>query len=83
MYMTAIEFGQRIKEIRLACEMTQNELAEITGLRKDIICKIENGKRKVQIDEIPGFVAALGISLEDLFIPPAKSQEVRRIRKNE
>lgn len=47
---------------RLACNMTQKELAEKTGIRQSNISRIENGSASPTIDTLARIAAGLGSS---------------------
>lgn len=47
-----ILIGDRIKELRKNCRLTQNELGIKLGLTKSVICAYENGYRLPSIDTL-------------------------------
>lgn len=47
-----IQFGQLIKEVRKAKKMKQNELADLIGVSKAQISKLENGTSNMTISTI-------------------------------
>ena len=49
---------------RLACNMTQKELAEKTGIRQSNISRIENGSASPTIDTLARNAAGLGKQLK-------------------
>ena len=49
---------------RLACNMTQKELAEKTGIRQSNISRIENGSASPTIDTLARIAAGLGKQLK-------------------
>ena len=53
---------------RLACNMTQKELAEKTGVRKSNISRIENGSASPTIDTLARIAAGLGKQLKIDFV---------------
>ena len=57
---------------RLACNMTQKELAEKTGIRQDVtqkvISRIENGSASPTIDTLARIAAGLGKQLKIDFV---------------
>ena len=53
---------------RLACNMTQKELAEKTGIRQSNISRIENGSASPTIDTLAGIAAGLGKQLKIDFV---------------
>lgn len=58
-------FGDRIRELRRAAGLSQEELAEVAGLHRTYISSLERGRRNVGLDNIHVLSAALGV-------PPAK-----------
>lgn len=46
------EIGKRIKAIRVSKKLTQQELAEKTGISLRVITRIENGEAKTSFDNI-------------------------------
>ena len=73
------ELGNRIREARVAKNMTQGELAHATGYSdengKSIISKIENGKVEPPISKLLTFATALDTSVMELMGWP----DVKRI----
>lgn len=53
---------------RLACNMTQKELAEKTGIRQSNISRIENGSASPTIDTLTRIAAGLGKQLKIDFV---------------
>ena len=53
---------------RLACNMTQKELAEKTGIRQSNITRIENGSASPTIDTLARIAAGLGKQLKIDFV---------------
>ena len=53
---------------RLACNMTQKELAEETGIRQSNISRIENGSASPTIDTLARIAAGLGKQLKIDFV---------------
>lgn len=49
--------------------MTQRELAERVGLRREAVTMIENGKRQVTVDELVRIAAAMNVAPVHLFVP--------------
>ena len=50
--------------VRLACNMTQKELAERTGIRQSNISRIESGASSPTVDTLARIVAGLGKKLK-------------------
>ena len=53
---------------RLACNMSQKELAEKTGIRQSNISRIENGSASPTIDTLARIAAGLGKQLKIDFV---------------
>jgi Zn-dependent peptidase ImmA (M78 family)/transcriptional regulator with XRE-family HTH domain len=58
--------GARVAAARKQRGMTGTELGERVGLRKDQISKIESGRRRLDISELPRVAAALGVTVRSL-----------------
>ncbi len=61
------QFGSRVRTLRKARSLSQEELAELSGLHPTYISGIECGKRNVSLENIRSLAKGLGISLADLF----------------
>jgi Zn-dependent peptidase ImmA (M78 family)/transcriptional regulator with XRE-family HTH domain len=62
----ASRIGARIAEARAARGLTGTRLGELVGLRKDQVSKIESGRRRVDVSELPRFASALGVTIRQL-----------------
>lgn len=62
----ATGIGERIAEARMARGLTGTRLGELVGLRKDQVSKIESGRRRVDVSELPRFASALGVTIRTL-----------------
>ncbi len=62
----AAQVGARVAAARKSLGMTGTELGEKVGLRKDQISKIESGRRRLDISELPLVAAALGVTVRSL-----------------
>lgn len=62
----AAQVGARVAAARKRRGLTGTELGEMVGLRKDQISKIESGRRRLDISELPRVAAALGVSVRSL-----------------
>ena len=59
-------FGKRVREIRLDCGVTQEQLAERAGFDRTYISLVERGKRNLSLLNVCQLAQALGQSPEDL-----------------
>lgn len=79
------DFGAIIKEYRILRKMSQEELAEKIGSKKQVISRYERGERIPKISAGKKIADALGISLstlmgveepEEEIIPPSPRQKL-------
>jgi transcriptional regulator with XRE-family HTH domain len=61
-------FGKRVRELRLAKELTQEALAERAGLHSTYIGGIERGERNVGFDNLLKLARALGETPASLLV---------------
>ena len=62
-----IKFGQRIRELRKARNLSQEQLAEMTGFHRNYIGMIERGERNPALVNIEIFANTFEMSLSELF----------------
>lgn len=62
------KIGEIIAEIRLDKRMTQDELAERSGLSRSSLIAIEKGKANFTIDAIMDIANGLGVSVDLIFL---------------
>lgn len=67
MVQLKIFFGLRVREIRKSQALSQEDLAELSGLHRTYIGGIERGERNASLESIEKLAKALGISVEDFF----------------
>ena len=58
--------GDRIREVRESLRMTQDDLAEKSGLSKGFISDVENDKRGISSENLLKIANAVGASLDYL-----------------
>lgn len=61
--------ASNMKRLRALRRMSQETLAEFTGLNRGYLSSVENARRNVSVDNICKIAAALGVSPCDLFEP--------------
>jgi transcriptional regulator with XRE-family HTH domain len=61
------EFGKRLAQMRKDRKISQEQLAELSGLNRPYISGIEQGKRNVSLEVIVSLAKALGIQTKELF----------------
>lgn len=62
-----LKFGEKIKALRLASELTQAELADRARLTKGFISQFENDQTSISVDSLADILEALGVSLAEFF----------------
>ncbi|BAH06810.1 hypothetical protein CKR_1759 [Clostridium kluyveri NBRC 12016] len=64
--MTAMKVGKNIRNIRIQKNITQEELAEITGIEQSIISRYENGIIIPPIPKLEAISKALEVPISKL-----------------
>ena len=59
-------FGKRIRELRIAKQLSQEDLAELCNLDRTYISSLERGKRNVSLRNIAVLAHSLGMSISTL-----------------
>ena len=67
--MKAIEkqFGEQVRKLRLAMDLSQEELAFKAGVHRTYLGSIERGERNPSLKNIAAIAKALNITLSQLF----------------
>jgi transcriptional regulator with XRE-family HTH domain len=60
------QFGQRIRHLRTARGLTQEQLAELTGFHRTYIGMVERGERNISLNNIGVFAATFEMTISDL-----------------
>ena len=60
------QFGEKVRELRTKKGLSQEELAELSGLHRTYISSLELGKRNVSLINIHALAKALGVSPDKL-----------------
>ncbi len=71
-----LELGKRIKDLRLAAELTQEELANRAKLTKGFISQIENDQTSISLDSLIDILDALGLSIGEFFAEDGESDRI-------
>ena len=66
------QFGARLREIRQAQGLTQEQLAEKASLSLNFLNLIERGERGPSFDSLERLAKALKHPVGELFVPPQK-----------
>ncbi len=68
--------GERIKDLRLSCELTQEELADRCELTKGYISQLENDLTSPSIATLIDILSALGTDLKTFFAEDDQEEKV-------
>ena len=60
------DFGHRLKAIRSERGLTQEKLAELSGLHRTYVGAVERGERNISLKNIHALAVALDVSLSEL-----------------
>lgn len=63
----SIDLGSKIKQLRLARSMTQEQLAQKLGVSAQAVSKWESGTNMPDIQMLPDLSVIFGVSIDDLF----------------
>jgi transcriptional regulator with XRE-family HTH domain len=61
------QFGERMRQLRLARNLSQEELAFKVGVHRTYLGSIERGERNPSLKNIAAIAKALDITLSELF----------------
>jgi transcriptional regulator with XRE-family HTH domain len=61
------QFGDRVRDLRLAKGLSQEELAFRAGMHRTYLGGIERGERNPALKNISAIAQALGVTLSELF----------------
>lgn len=62
-------FAQRLREERLARQLTQEQLGELADLSWNYVGQVERGGRNISVDNMDALAQALGLPLAHLLLP--------------
>jgi transcriptional regulator with XRE-family HTH domain len=62
-----LRFGRRVRNLRQARRLSQEELAELAGVHRTYLSSLERGQRNVGLDNILAIAAALDVPPSALF----------------
>lgn len=60
-------FGNRVKHFRKSSGLSQEELAERSGLHRNYISDVERDRRNLSLDALLKLANGLGINIRDMF----------------
>jgi len=78
-----IQLGERIKEIRKAKGLTQEQLAELVDIEQKHVSRIELGKNAPTIDRLEMIAKALNVPMGSFFESGNQEANAERVAKIE
>jgi len=63
-----LKFGRNVKKYRKAKNISQEKLAELSGLHRTYISAVERGTRSISIKNVQKIADSLGIEIYLLFV---------------
>lgn len=73
-----VDLGARVRDLRKERDWTLEQAAKKAGMARSTLSKIENGQMSPTYDGLKKLATGLGISVPQLFTPPAKDQVTGR-----
>lgn len=73
-----LDLGARVRDLRKERDWTLEQAAKKAGMARSTLSKIENGQMSPTYDGLKKLATGLGISVPQLFTPPAKDQVTGR-----
>ena len=71
-----MELGERLRDLRLACGLTQEELADRCELTKGYISQLENDLTSPSIATLVDILSALGTNIKEFFSSVEENEKV-------
>lgn len=66
MELNSEQIGNRIRAIRMKNKISQEELADICGINKGTLCKLENGERDPSVPTVYKLAKGLNVLVSDI-----------------
>lgn len=66
-----IAFGDRVRALRSDRGLSQEKLAELSGLHRTYVSSVERGERNIALDNIHQIADALDVPVTELFVTHA------------
>lgn len=65
--MIQIQFGKRVRELRMATGLSQEKFALKIGMDRTYYASVESGKRNISLQNIEKIAKGFGVSISQLF----------------
>ena len=80
---TLKHFGQRVRELRKKKGLSQEHLAELSGLHRTYISDVERGKRNVSLRIVERLAEALYVRVGTLFTESSDESNLVAMKSNQ
>jgi repressor LexA len=79
--MAAVTFGERLKEVREQKGLTQNRLAELSGVSREYINQVEGGRRRGRpsMETVVALAGALGVEPSHFYSESTEARSLETI----
>ena len=61
------KFGNRVRELRLEANLSQEKFALLIDMDRTYLASVENGKRNISLENIAKIANGFNITIEELF----------------
>lgn len=61
------KFGDRVRELRLEVNLSQEKFALLIDMDRTYLASVENGKRNISLENIAKIANGFNITIEELF----------------
>lgn len=75
------KLSKRLKNLREKTRFTQEEIANMLGVKRLVITNIENGTRKITAEELYFFSKIYGLSMEELYTGEDKEKIIAKFSR--
>jgi transcriptional regulator with XRE-family HTH domain len=65
-----ITFATNVRRARMQLGISQEKLAELSGLHRTFVSSVERGERNISVDNMERVASALRVKLATLLTPP-------------
>lgn len=62
-----MQTGLRIKELRAAADLSQDDLAYAIDMSRSYLAEVETGKRNISLQNLERIARGLGVTLDEFF----------------
>ena len=64
----SLRVGERLRALRVAAGLTQQQVAERTSKHRPLVCRLEKGVHQQRLDQILAFARAVGVKPSEILM---------------